>query len=424
MRDNFSLPTIRILAARAAHRCSNPSCKQLTSGPRLDSDMSINIGVGAHITAASFGGPRFDPSLTIEKRSSVNNGIWLCQNCAKLVDNDEQRFSVSLLQSWKSRAEEDAAAELHAENEIDGPRFAILERILKSHTNYVWDVTISPNGRRVFSASNDKTVKMWDLATGNLLATFLGHTSFICSVSISPDGVHLAAGAFDGSIKVWDTDSADVIANLHHGDSDAKVAWSPTGDELASGGADGVLRVWDVHEKLCANEINCHEAPILKVAYLSDGTRAVSVSADKTAKIFRLDDGSCLRTFVGHTGEINSVAVSCDQRTMLSASEDLTLKSWKIVSGDCSKTLYGHSDIVWRVAIAPDCRLAASGSADNTVMLWDLDTGICLDKLKHPECVAAIAFSPDGERLVVGCDDAVLYVYTVEALPRESSAAS
>ena len=424
MRDNFSLSTTRILAARAAYRCSNPSCKQPTSGPRLDSDASINIGVGAHITAASFGGPRFDLSLTPEERSSVNNGIWLCQNCAKLVDNDERRFPVNLLQSWKSRAEEDAAIEVHAANEIDRPRFAVLERTLKSHTNYVWDVTIAPNGRRAFSASNDKTVKMWDLATGNLLATFSGHTSFVCSVSVSADGVYLAAGAFDGSIKVWDTNSADIIANLHHGDSDAKVSWSPTGDELISGGADGVLRVWDVHEENCANEIRCHQAPILKVAYLSDGMRVVSVSADKTARIFRLNDGCCLCTFAGHTGEINSVAVSCDQRTMLSASEDLTLKSWKIVSGNCLRTLYGHSDVVWRVAIAPNCRLAASGSADNTVMLWDLDTGICLDVLKHPECVAAVAFSPDGERLVVGCDDANLYVYTVGALPQESSAAS
>jgi WD40 repeat protein len=143
----------------------------------------------------------------------------------------------------------------------------------------------------------------------------------------------------------------------------------------------------------------------------------VSVSADKTAKICRLDDGACLRVFAGHTGEINSVAVSPDQRMVLSASQDLTLRCWSIPSGESLATLYGHSEIVWRVAIAPNCRLAASGGADNIVMLWDLNTGTCLEELRHPECVAAVAFSPDGERLVVGCDDAVVYVYAVEGAP-------
>jgi WD40 repeat protein len=246
VRDDFSLNTIKIMAARAGYRCSNPRCKQPTSGPRVDKTASVNIGVGAHITAASSGGPRFDSSLTSEQRRSVDNGIWLCQNCAKLIDNDEQRFSTSLLHAWKQRAEADALAELKAALETGRPRFATLERTLKGHTNYVWDVVVTPDGRRVLSASNDKTVKMWDLATGNLLATFSGHTSMVCSIAIAPDGIRLAAGAFDGSIKVWNINSGDVIADLHHGNLDAKVAWSPTDDALSSGGADGVLRVWDV----------------------------------------------------------------------------------------------------------------------------------------------------------------------------------
>lgn len=417
MRDDFSLPTIKILAARAGHRCSNPNCKQPTSGPQLDTNASVSIGVGAHITAASPGGPRFDSVLTTQERRSVNNGIWLCQNCAKLVDNDCHRFPAAVLHAWKIRSEDDALVELRFAPETDQNHFAVLERTLQAHTNYVWDVAVGPEGRRAFSASNDKTVKMWDLATGSLLATFSGHSSFVCSVSVSPDGIQLAAGAFDGSIKVWSTNSGNVTANLHHRSSDAKVAWSPTGDELISGGADGVLRVWNMQDGSCVREIACHQGPVLKVLYLADGSRVVSVSADKTVKICQLEDGACIHTLAGHTGEINSVAISCDQQMVLSASEDLTLRSWSVASGSCLRTLYGHSDVVWRVAIAPNCRLAASGSADNIVILWDLDTGTCLDKLKHRDCVAAVTFSPDGKRLVVGCDDAVLYVYALRAAP-------
>jgi WD40 repeat protein len=218
-------------------------------------------------------------------------------------------------------------------------------------------------------------------------------------------------------LRFWDIHSVDIIAELHHGSPDAKVAWSPTGEALTSGGTDGALRVWDVWNQICIREIHCHDGPILKAVYLADGLRVISVSADQTAKICHLDNGECLRVFTGHTGEVNSVAVSGDQQTVLSASEDLTLRNWSIASGSCLATLYGHSEVVWRVAIAPNCRLAASGAADNIVMLWDLDTGACLEELKHPECVAAVTFSPDGERLVVGCDDAVLYVYAYRRTP-------
>src|SRR5437867_11844062 len=106
MRDDFSEPVKRTLADRVAKMCSNPDCRALTSGPQLDPMKVLNLGVAAHITAASEGGPRFNASLTEEQRSGINNGIWLCQNCAKLVDNDSARYSEDLLRSWKQTAEQ------------------------------------------------------------------------------------------------------------------------------------------------------------------------------------------------------------------------------------------------------------------------------------------------------------------------------
>lgn len=72
----------------------------------------INLGVGAHITAASPGGPRYDPSLSSQQRESAENGIWLCQNCAKLIDNDSARYPAEALRQWKAKAESSALAEL------------------------------------------------------------------------------------------------------------------------------------------------------------------------------------------------------------------------------------------------------------------------------------------------------------------------
>jgi len=107
-RDEFSSSVRDTLAKRVGMRCSNPNCHKLTSGPRDDPSKQVNIGVAAHITAASPGGARYDPAMSSGQRSAIENGIWLCQNCAKLVDNDPDHYAVALLRKWKAEAEEAA----------------------------------------------------------------------------------------------------------------------------------------------------------------------------------------------------------------------------------------------------------------------------------------------------------------------------
>jgi hypothetical protein len=112
VRDDFDDKTKEMLARRVGYRCSNPNCRKLTSGPQTDPAKAVNIGVAAHITAASPGGPRYASKLSPGERKSIDNGIWLCQNCAKLVDNDEQRYSVDLLIDWKRLSEQAALLEV------------------------------------------------------------------------------------------------------------------------------------------------------------------------------------------------------------------------------------------------------------------------------------------------------------------------
>jgi len=108
MRDDFTEETKRAIGTRVALKCSKPDCRAATSGPQADLSKAVNVGVAAHITAASPGGPRYNASLTDDDRSSPRNAIWLCQNCAKLVDNDPVRFTVEVLQMWKRDAEHEA----------------------------------------------------------------------------------------------------------------------------------------------------------------------------------------------------------------------------------------------------------------------------------------------------------------------------
>ena len=119
MRDDFSQKIKELLPKRVGNRCSNPSCRQLTSGPQIDPNKALNVGVAAHITAASADGPRYDSTKNSEERVSIQNGIWLCQKCAKLIDNDPLRYTVEILVIWKTEAE------ISALNEIEGKKTSL-----------------------------------------------------------------------------------------------------------------------------------------------------------------------------------------------------------------------------------------------------------------------------------------------------------
>lgn len=108
LRDDFSLKTKEELAKRVAYRCSNPQCRKTTIGPKENNYGTVNIGEAAHICAASPGGARYDEDMTSKERSSVNNGIWLCRNCAALIDRDKNHHTVELLRAWKQLAEIEA----------------------------------------------------------------------------------------------------------------------------------------------------------------------------------------------------------------------------------------------------------------------------------------------------------------------------
>lgn len=113
MRDEFSPKVKDILAKRVAHVCSNPNCEMATIGPHTIPEKITNIGVAAHISAASIGGPRYDANLTAEERASVSNGIWLCQSCSKEIDSDISKYPKPLLLQWKAAAEKKAAERLN-----------------------------------------------------------------------------------------------------------------------------------------------------------------------------------------------------------------------------------------------------------------------------------------------------------------------
>lgn len=117
-RDDFTIATKKLLRDRVGNRCSNPLCKRLTSGPANNTGQAVNMGTAAHICAAAKGGPRYNVNMTPTERKSAENGIWLCNFCADLIDKDPIRYPASLLHQWKENAEMDAEYQINGMRDI------------------------------------------------------------------------------------------------------------------------------------------------------------------------------------------------------------------------------------------------------------------------------------------------------------------
>lgn len=140
IRDNFTLKTKEILAKRVGYFCSNPNCRRLTIGPSSDKEKSINIGVAAHISAASKKGPRFDSTITHTQRKHISNGIWLCYNCSVLIDRDENNYPSEKLINWKNETErlisKSIKNRLHIVEEVFVPQIEHLNYTRKSEGHF------------------------------------------------------------------------------------------------------------------------------------------------------------------------------------------------------------------------------------------------------------------------------------------------
>lgn len=168
-RDNFSKRTVALLAMEVSQRCSRPTCRAATSAATSDSsDGVVLIGVAAHITAASEGAARYDETLTREQRRSPDNGIWLCADHAKEIDDDEERFTVELLHAWKKHAKDLARREVGRPIVADTTVPAMLRYSatktdpvdLDAVRHFVWDFVEDVNAGQVWPDAEGYAVAM------------------------------------------------------------------------------------------------------------------------------------------------------------------------------------------------------------------------------------------------------------------------
>ncbi|MGE5341941.1 MAG: hypothetical protein ACM3SY_10740 [Candidatus Omnitrophota bacterium] len=281
------------------------------------------------------------------------------------------------------------------------------------HSGAVMACAFSPDEKTVLSASSDKTLKLWDAATGREIRTFYGHIDFVTSCAFSPDGKTLLSTSKDKTLKLWDVATGREIRTLNgHTRSVYGCGFSPDGKTVLSASDDLTLKLWDVATGWEIRTFAGHTAFVTSCAFSPDGKTVLSASFDKTLKLWDAVTGREIHTFSGHTDHVLSCAFSPDGRTLLSASQDRTLRLWDAVARQEIQIFSYHESSINKCTFSPDGKIALSASSDGTLKLWDAKTGWEIRTFSgHMDEVLGCTFSPDGNTLLSASNDATLKLW-------------
>jgi WD40 repeat protein len=287
-----------------------------------------------------------------------------------------------------------------------------------SHSNHISAMAVSSDGRMLITAGWDRTVRMWNAHTGQEIRRFSGHGEVVRATVLSPDGGQLLTGSVDNSARLWDTRSGEQLLHLQgHTGAVTAAAWPAGRNWLVTGSEDMTVRLWDRSNGHELRRLTGFDGEITALAVSAD-SRHLLIGSGTRAELWDPASGHLLRRFEGHQGGVSDVAISPDGQFVLTGSVDRTARLWDLSTGSEVQRYTGHTQALTSVAFTHDARLVVTAANDASVRLWDRRQGTSYGSpLQHEGAVTAVATSPVGPVLFTGAGQSA-YAWERAPLPR------
>ena len=287
------------------------------------------------------------------------------------------------------------------------------------HTDRISSATLNNDSTLVAShayrlSDYDPTIRIWDVASGNLHAELLGHTSGIHQVVFSPhDELLVSSSSYDNTVKIWDTTSGEVVLSIDDILEPWTIALSPDGQMLVVADKNHVIHVFDFPTGEKITELIAHTG--IPQCLLFDPTSTILISgcaySENEVYLWNMNNFEILSVLKA-PDIVGEVVINPDASRLITASDNGDLIVWNMENGEQVAVLQGHTSRV-SARFSPDGSLVASASLDSSARLWNAETGEELNLFTtHPSL--SILFSPDGTILYVSSNIGVVHMFAVE----------
>jgi len=297
------------------------------------------------------------------------------------------------------------------------PAGGILLRTLTGHTGFVYNVALWPERGWAVSASQDCTLKVWDLETGQEIHTLAGHNGSVIYVLLWPEQGWAVSASVDQTLKVWDLETGQEIRTLDSGPISTLTLWPERGRAVAVSEKNN-LKVWDLETGQELHTLIGHTDSISALSLWPERGWAVSASYDKTLKVWDLETGQEIHTLIGHNGFISTLALKPERGWAVSRSFDKILKVWDLERWQEINNFLLADDRHLRhdaVALWPSRGMAVWASPNNALKVWSLERGQDILTLTgHNSTVNAVALWPERNWAVSASEDCTLKVWDLD----------
>ena len=272
-------------------------------------------------------------------------------------------------------------------------------------TKIKWGNVLSWSPDRKFVAGGyiDKTLRVWNAKTGELIHTLEAHDKSVESIAWSPDGRYIASGSDDETVRVWDAQKIGKLLHTLNGHEGwiNSVACSPDGNFIASGSTDKTVRLWNAFTGELVWTLEGNKSSVNNVSWPQDGQFIASWAIETTVWVWKAESQKLNKILDGPPISAKCVAWSPDFQYIAFGSENETVRVWDAKNGELVWIRKVDRHLVVSIAWSPDGRYIASGSDDKTVRVWDAQRGKLISVLEgHEDWVRSVSWSPDGRVLI------------------------